>query len=207
MEDILQSIRKIIADDGSSPAGDTEVNGHHVMAGAVDEDDVLELTDPLPDEPEEEVSAPAAPIDPWDAVEAMAAPATEESLVTAESILEVVSEEEAEEEVSFDSDFTMPAGISGAFVPPDVPEEGGDGEHLLSDRSEQQVKHVLSQLTQSVTPTAYGAGGMGFRNGTMLEDLVVEALKPLLKQWLDEYLPPTVERIVQREIRRLMPGE
>ena len=42
-----------------------------------------------------------------------------------------------------------------------------------------------------------------FRNGHTVEDLVLEALKPMLKEWLDAHLPATVERLVEKEIKRL----
>ena len=40
-------------------------------------------------------------------------------------------------------------------------------------------------------------------SGNTLEDLVRELLKPMLKSWLDENLPPIVERMVAKEIARL----
>ena len=36
-----------------------------------------------------------------------------------------------------------------------------------------------------------------------LEEVVTELLKPMLKAWLDENLPPLVERLVKREIVKL----
>ena len=36
-----------------------------------------------------------------------------------------------------------------------------------------------------------------------LEEVVMELLKPMLKAWLDENLPPLVERLVKREIVKL----
>lgn len=36
-----------------------------------------------------------------------------------------------------------------------------------------------------------------------IEDLVRAELRPILKAWLDQYLPDLVERMVQREIRRI----
>lgn len=36
-----------------------------------------------------------------------------------------------------------------------------------------------------------------------LEDTVMEMLRPMLKQWLDENLPPIVERLVRAEIERV----
>jgi uncharacterized protein len=37
-----------------------------------------------------------------------------------------------------------------------------------------------------------------------LETLVREELRPILKDWLDQYLPDMVERLVQEEITRLV---
>ncbi len=41
------------------------------------------------------------------------------------------------------------------------------------------------------------------RGGPTIEDLVREEVRPLLKSWLDEHLPPMVERVVRQEIERL----
>jgi cell pole-organizing protein PopZ len=40
--------------------------------------------------------------------------------------------------------------------------------------------------------------------GPTIEDLVREELRPLLKTWLDENLPPLVERLVRVEIERVV---
>lgn len=42
------------------------------------------------------------------------------------------------------------------------------------------------------------------RGGPTIEDMVREELRPLLKAWLDQNLPPLVERLVQAEIERLV---
>lgn len=39
--------------------------------------------------------------------------------------------------------------------------------------------------------------------GRTLEDMVLELMRPLLKQWLDQNLPATVERVVQKEVERI----
>jgi hypothetical protein len=36
-----------------------------------------------------------------------------------------------------------------------------------------------------------------------VEELVMEALKPMMSEWLNEHLPAIVERIVEREVRYL----
>ncbi|CAH2599100.1 conserved protein of unknown function [Rhodovastum atsumiense] len=42
------------------------------------------------------------------------------------------------------------------------------------------------------------------RGGPTVEEVVREELRPLLKAWLDENLPPLVERLVRLEIERLV---
>ncbi len=42
------------------------------------------------------------------------------------------------------------------------------------------------------------------RTGPTIEDLVREELRPMLKAWLDQHLPPLVERLVRTEIERVV---
>lgn len=39
--------------------------------------------------------------------------------------------------------------------------------------------------------------------GRTLEDMVLELMRPLLRQWLDQNLPSIVDRLVQKEIERI----
>ena len=43
-----------------------------------------------------------------------------------------------------------------------------------------------------------------YRGGPTLEDIVREEMRPMLKSWLDENLPPLVERLVRAEIDRVV---
>ena len=43
-----------------------------------------------------------------------------------------------------------------------------------------------------------------YRGGPTLEDVVREEMRPLLKSWLDQHLPPMVERLVRQEIERVI---
>ena len=64
---------------------------------------------------------------------------------------------------------------------------------LISERAEAQLRAALERLTgSSDTPP------------TELEALVLEALDPLLRDWLERNLGPLVERLVEAEIRRIM---
>jgi len=43
-----------------------------------------------------------------------------------------------------------------------------------------------------------------FGNGARtLEEMVLELMRPMLKSWLDQNLPPIVERLVQKEVERI----
>lgn len=42
------------------------------------------------------------------------------------------------------------------------------------------------------------------RGGNTVEDLLLEAMRPMLKSWLDEHLPLIVQRIVEKEIKRIV---
>jgi cell pole-organizing protein PopZ len=42
------------------------------------------------------------------------------------------------------------------------------------------------------------------RGGPTIEDVVREEMRPLLKDWLDQHLPPLVERLVRAEIERVV---
>ncbi len=80
-----------------------------------------------------------------------------------------------------------------------------DEETLLSDATASAATEAMKQLfaAKGSAPDPI-SGDLPTRQGTTVEDLMVEAMKPLIKQWLDEHLPTTVERIVQDEIRRLV---
>lgn len=43
-----------------------------------------------------------------------------------------------------------------------------------------------------------------YSGGPTLEEIVRDELRPLLKLWLDENLPPLVERLVRAEIERVV---
>lgn len=45
------------------------------------------------------------------------------------------------------------------------------------------------------------------RSGTSLEDLVIEAMKPFLADWLNKNLPVIVKKVVEKEVKRLIPKD
>jgi cell pole-organizing protein PopZ len=62
------------------------------------------------------------------------------------------------------------------------------------------TKAAVDSAFNSLAYTVFG------QNARTLEDLVKEMLRPMLKSWLDDNLPGLVERIVRAEIERVSRG-
>jgi cell pole-organizing protein PopZ len=70
------------------------------------------------------------------------------------------------------------------------------------------ARPMLSHSTVSAVESAFNslANTVLSNNARTLEDLVKEMLRPMLKSWLDDNLPGLVERIVKAEIERVSRG-
>jgi hypothetical protein len=75
--------------------------------------------------------------------------------------------------------------------PAPVPDRG-----LISNETVKAVDSAFNTLAHTVIG----------QNARTLEDLVREMLRPMLKSWLDDNLPGMVERIVRAEIERVSRG-
>jgi uncharacterized protein len=163
MEEILASIRRIIAEDGETTAEPAAGAPEAAPAAAEPHEDILELTDVV--EPDGSVVSlttaakaepgPPPPPPPLREVEPDAEPADDEGIVSAATAAASVAA------------FSQIAS--------------------LSSRAEPRARNL-----------GIGAGDL------TLEALVREELRPILKDWLDQYLPDMVERLVQEEITRLV---
>src|SRR3546814_17828179 len=84
------------------------------------------------------------------------------------------------------------------FRSPDTTEDLG--QRLVSDTTFATSAAALSQLSRTVRRDKdFPLGG-----GRMVEDLVREALEPMLREWLDANLAGIVERLVRQEIERMV---
>ena len=97
-------------------------------------------------------------------------------------------------DVGFD-DAPEPAPAPAPF-PPAPPRLDDHSERLLSHTSSAAVDSAFNALAQTVLS----------QNARTLEDLVREMLRPMLKSWLDDNLPGMVERMVRAEIERVSRG-
>lgn len=77
-------------------------------------------------------------------------------------------------------------------------------EELVSNVSAEATRQSLEALTAVITPDAATAAAPAPRpGGRSMEDVVIEAMRPMLKQWLDTNLPGMVEAMVAKEISRI----
>ncbi|WP_439500158.1 PopZ family protein [Bosea sp. (in: a-proteobacteria)] len=187
MEEILASIRRIIADDevkpaeASAPAPVVQPEPEPAPAAepeAVD-DDVLDLgAEANLVAPEPEAPQPAEPEQAGLDVEFLETPEPEP----------VTPAPEPELLQSF-----APPPFAPAPPPQQLPL---DMTALISDQAGSAVTSAFGALAHTVLSN----------NARTLEDLVKDMLKPMLKTWLDDNLPTMVERLVRAEIERVARG-
>ena len=186
MEEILASIRRIIADDDAAkpapkPAEPTKAAAPTPgdAAGSDEMDAMLADLDENPAEP-----VPSPPDEVLELTEAMAAPAPE----TAEPSFRRI---EPDQDVVFHE-----TAAAQPPPPPVAPRPPVADSPLLSTAASAAVHSAFGSLAHSVLA----------QNPRTLEDLVKEMLRPMLKAWLDDNLPVMVERLVRAEIERVSRG-
>jgi cell pole-organizing protein PopZ len=225
MEEILASIRRIIADDEAKPAA--EKPAAPAAAPAKPEKPVAAAPAPAL-----APSAAAKPAPPPPPAAPAPAPAASNSQDDIDALLNGLDEATSADEIrpaplpeaevfeltdemavvtppppqpSFqkvepedDLEFTEAAKApprQGAFEPPPF-ESAAPQPQMLSRSTVSAVESAFNTLAHTVLSN----------NARTLEDLVKEMLRPMLKSWLDDNLPGLVERIVKAEIERVSRG-
>ena len=166
MEEILSSIRRIIAEDepGAQPASAAAASTELPPMGddEDEDDDVLELT--------EVVGGPAAPLPPMPTV-----PPVEAASPSAPAPVPDLPESHA-----------MPAQ---AIV-----------DSLVSPVAANASTNAFARLAKAAGSDEKKSVAVG---GVTVEQLLVDRLTPMLRDWLDKNLPEIVERVVEQEVKKL----
>ena len=82
-----------------------------------------------------------------------------------------------------------------------------DNENVTADQAKDSISELMGKLKKSGKESPAREHGAPFRSGATVEDLVVEMLTPMMKEWLDNNLPKLVKETVQKEIAKLIPKE
>jgi uncharacterized protein len=61
------------------------------------------------------------------------------------------------------------------------------------------IKRLIKKVEHPVVDEA------SIEKDNALEEIAVETLKPLIKDWLDKHLPSIVEKVVEKEVKNLIP--
>jgi cell pole-organizing protein PopZ len=213
MEEILASIRRIIADDDASKSAQRATDPPRPAAPPPappraapppprtlpePEPSVAEIhAEELP-EPEAEMAEPDEDqgSDILDLTESMAAASFDQAPPAPSSTPAAPPQFrkiEGFSDVSFDD--AEPRPPMPRLEPSGVRLGAGDN-GLLSSATSAAVDSAFNTLAQTVL----------VQNARTLEDLVREMLRPMLKSWLDDNLPGMVERLVRAEIERVARG-
>lgn len=79
-----------------------------------------------------------------------------------------------------------------------------EADELVSAASADAARQSLEALTAAIAPPpAASAPAPAVPGSRTIEDVVVDALRPMLKEWLDAHLPAMVETMVAKEIGRI----
>ena len=193
MEEILASIRRIIADDDTAkpaaPAAAEPPALHAVPAAELVRAAAVEPA--RAESPEPPPSAVREPADVLELTEEMAAPLPGPGFRTIDGQSDVVFDDAAPPKAE-----PLRSAPAAAPQQPEVRAAAPVDDRLLSAATTSAVDSAFSALAHTVM----------IQNGRTLEDLVRDLLRPMLKTWLDDNLPSLVERLVRAEIERVSRG-
>lgn len=190
MEEILQSIRKIIAEENDDPTPDeAPVEAEKpkpaaapapVAEEALDEEEVLELTDAIQD----------------DGSVVNVGSDNDDVLANIDDALEDDDAFGAEDDDVMEASAPVKKAAPKARPAQNYADDGDEG--LLSAASLAASAEALRALK-----APQGMGGMQFLSGNTVEGLVQMMLRPMLKEWLDTHMPAIVQQAVERELKRI----
>jgi uncharacterized protein len=222
MEEILASIRRIIADDDASksppkpPEAPRAAPSRSAAAHAVSPPAEEPERSPSAIEAEGEDLAVTGLQDPdiLDLTESMAAPEfTEPEPMPQRASLDKIESQPPPDDVESEPvahdvlELDEEPGFAAAPVAGPEPETI-DKQQRLGVPGVSERGQLLSGATTAAVDSAFNALAQTVlvQNARTLEDLVREMLRPMLKTWLDDNLPGLVERLVRAEIERVARG-
>jgi cell pole-organizing protein PopZ len=189
MEEILASIRRIIADDSLGTKKDQPAPppaAKPVEPAPVTPPPAPVAAQPVMDDIDDDV------LDLADV--AKVAELSDDVMVGSEEDFAEAEFPGMPEPVMVTVDEPVPAPLAPTKPLPSV---SAMEDHILSRETSGLVANAFATLSrQTVMPAP----------GRTLEDLVSEMLRPMLRDWMDSHLPNIVERLVKAEIERVSRG-
>lgn len=189
MEDILSSIRRVIARDEAT------VQARMARVGSVDNGGELADKPNGPSVEKPDISTlEKITLSPHGAASPAPAPTPTPQPVTAH---------DAPAAAPSAPPAPMPAPAAPLAAQPSSAPAQPLNDTLISNASAEAARQSLESLNTAFALSPNSAASAISSPGRTIDDVVMEALRPMLKTWLDQNLPPIVEAMVAKEIRRI----
>jgi cell pole-organizing protein PopZ len=217
MEEILASIRRIIADDDAakSPPDAAEPPPTPPLSNAPPSNRAAAFQPSPPAPPPASLADPVLWRDEIDVMLNEPAPAPTHAPLKADEPAADVFELTEAMAASAPADGFRPIAGQSDQVFRDRSVEHDSEAAAVPARDEvptpihhEAARSLISATTSAAVDSAFNtlAHTVLVQNARTLEDLVREMLRPMLKSWLDDNLPGVVERLVRAEIERVSRG-
>jgi hypothetical protein len=202
MEEILASIRRIIADDDATKSTQKPAEAAAPAASPARPEPSPRLPNPAPRVPDPNLSANPEPAEPEGGA---AGEQSADILDLTESMASPMSPPQPSEPHPMPAPAPAFRTIDGSF---DVSYEEHAEKLAPTRHFSEPPTQLLSGATSAAVDSAFNtlAQTVLVQNARTLEVLVREMLRPMLKSWLDDNLPGLVERLVRAEIERVSRG-
>lgn len=192
MEEILASIRSIITDDeeGASLAEVEPEEAKQVEAEPV----VEKNSETIAEKPLEKL----APVPATNSADEL----DDEDDVLDLTDMDAVDPEPLFEQQAFQTAQSEPIPEPSVISPAVIPPPPNLNNELVSPSPATEAIGEFAKLGEKLYESS---NELPIGNGAItLEHLTRELVRPMLKEWLDQHLPMTVERLVREEIERLV---
>jgi cell pole-organizing protein PopZ len=153
----------------------------------------------LSEEEPAEGAAPAAPAD--EPAEPLPSEDPGDDVLVLDTSMMVAAPAEPEPEPEPEPPPPPPPPVVVAPPPPPPPPAPTPDLELLAPAAAAAASSSVAGLMRTL---AAERASQVHRGGPTIEDLVREEIRPILKDWLDNHLPPLVERLVRAEIERVV---
>jgi cell pole-organizing protein PopZ len=212
MEEILSSIRRIIADEETEEGtgDDEELGAAEAQAEALNDDADALAQAAEEDESEDVLELTRVVRETGEVVDLKA-----EGAAMAESAAEPGGESEpVHQPQSYDVSKEVELAPAADEPAPTIQNQPKQEKTAVEMKSAASKGELLSATAASAASGAFAKLSQAFQrtpaedsvaddSGRTVEQFIEDMIRPLLKEWLDENLPPIVDRLVEKEIHKI----
>jgi hypothetical protein len=212
MEEILSSIRRIIADEEHEDrrSGDDDVGVAEARSAALDDTDALDRAAEEPDDADDDVLELTKVVrESGEVIDLQGERASADAALDDEDAQDVETPRAHDPRLDQAPVAAAPQSEPAAAVrhhiqrkDHTVHSEPARGAELMSATTASVAGGAFAKLSQALQRTPEEES-VADSSGRSLEQFIEDIARPMLKEWLDQNLPAIVERLVQKEIQKI----